>query len=176
MTVVSYIYFYSFLSAWLRRENIRSYAEYKDQLVQKNSTTSFRKAVNEIEEEIRNHVPRNVVNEIEEETQNQMPHKMTLKDVPINEIIATFDEGIPLLESLYTAHANITMDRLIHRGNGLDYLTILYRTVTQQQQQRMYLQILTKFTINQKKYFENPNVSCFLFSCLHYFEIIYIIR
>lgn len=157
----------------MRKENIQNYSEYRDQLVQKNKTASFRKAVDEIEEEIRIQVPRNAVNGT---SSIEMPHKITLKDMPINAILATFDEGIALLQSLYTAHANKTMDHLIHRGNGLDYLTILYRTVTQQQQQQMYLRILTEFANNQKKYFENPKVSCFYFSCLRHIEIIHIIR
>lgn len=97
---------------------------------------------------------------------NNMSNRITLKDMSIEALIDTFDEGVPLMETLYSAHAK-TLDRLIIKGNGLDYLTILYRTLTPCQQQKMYLRILKKFTNDQKKYIENPIVSFFL----HHFEI-----
>lgn len=92
----------------------------------------------------------------------KMFHRITLKDTPIDAIMATFEEGTPSIEALYSTHAK-TLDRLINRGNGLDYLTILYRTLTSNQQQQMYLRILKKFAKDEKKYIENPIVSYLLF-------------
>lgn len=76
--------------------------------------------------------------------------------MPIEDIVATFDEHIPLLESLYTSRSTV-LDRF-NNGNGLDYLTILYQTLTPEQQ-KMFLRIVNKFTKNEKEYIQNPIVS-----------------
>lgn len=159
------------------KENIRNYSEFKDELVQKNKTATFRKAVSEIDDEMRmkesrnqlsetneNRIQllRNVSNDIVHEVQIQTPEKITLKDMPITAIIATFEEGYPLLESLYSSLANSMADRFL-QGNGLDYLTILYRTVSSNQQHQMYGRMLEKFTKNQREYIENPTVRNFSF-------------
>lgn len=114
--------------------------EFKDQFQNKNKTLRFKKAVEEIEEAIRSATP-----------------KVCLKHMSIDAILCTLEENISTLETLYKSRANI-LDRL-NQGNGLDYLTILHRTLTSEQQQQMYLQIVDKFAEDKKTYKGNRIVS-----------------
>lgn len=77
--------------------------------------------------------------------------------MPINSILYTYDENIQLLKSIYESKANVP-DRF-NKGNGLDYLTILFRVVTSEQQQQMYTKILQQFVKDERKYIGNPTVS-----------------
>lgn len=140
-TCFQLIFILLFLSAWISKQNIFDYSEFKTEFEMKNRTKSFRTAIQEIENEV-----------------NSKPNEeITLKNMAIDLILTTFDESIPVLEPIYKSRANIP--NRFNNGNGLDYLTILYRTVTSEQQQQMYLKIVQHFAVDEKKYIENPTVS-----------------
>lgn len=95
--------------------------------------------------------------EIEEEMGDKTKNEITLKNMSIHTILSTFDENIPSLQSIYDSKANIP--NRFNKGTELDYLTILYRTVTMQQQHEMYQKLIKQFTEDEKKYSENPTVN-----------------
>lgn len=134
------IFILLFPSAWISKQNIFDYLRFKSEFSTKNRTKNFRKAIYEIENEI-----------------NDEKKEITLKNIAINVILNTFEENIPLLKSIYKSRANIP--NRFNNGNGLDYLTILHRTVTSEQQQQMYLKIIQYFAEDERKYIENPTVS-----------------
>lgn len=84
-------------------------------------------------------------------------NEITLKNMAINTILGTFDENFVLIKSIFESRANVP--NRFNEGNGLDYLTILYRAVTMEQQQQMYLRIVQQFAKDEQKYFDNPIVS-----------------
>lgn len=151
---------FDFFSAWISKENVNNYSEYKERFVHKNKTIHFRNAITEIE------------NEMSLESSNPL----TLKNYSTDDIVATFDENVSLIKCLYDSHLN-TLDRLID-GNGMDYLTVLFRIVTTAQQHKMHSRILQNFTKSEKAYMENPNVSIFisliLFRCFDFIDLILI--
>lgn len=130
-----------FSSAWISKENVFNYLQFKSQFANKNRTTNFRRAIKEIEVEL----------------SHKTKNEITLKNMAINSILSTFDENIPLLKSIYKIRANIP--NRFNKDNELDYLTILYRTVTPEQQHQMYMKIVQQFTGDERKYIENPTVS-----------------
>lgn len=115
------------------------YLQFKKQFETRNRTKSFRSAIKEIEDEIDNR-----------------KNGITLKEMTIEWILSTFDENIPLLKPIFESRLNI-LNRF-NVGNGLDYLTILHRTVTPVQQQKMYLKMIQRFFKDEQKYFEKLTV------------------
>lgn len=97
------------------------------------------------------------IKEIEEEINRETSVEITLKLMPIDEILSTFDEHFQLLKNIFETRAKV-LDRF-NQGNGLNYLTILFRTLTQDQQQQMYLRIVRKFSKDERKYTQNPMVN-----------------
>lgn len=108
-----------FESAWIPKQNINDYSEFKDRFRNKNKTSCFQKAVEEIEEALRPFI-----------------NKLCLKEMSIDTILCTWEENSSMLKALYESRAN-TLD-ILNRGNGMDYLTILHRILTSEQQQQMY--------------------------------------
>lgn len=119
--------------------------EEREELSTKNKTSKFKQAIKEIESDIqeRNNVDSN----------ETFTGPITLKDVPIDELIATFKDHEEKLRVIFSERRQKS-DHL-NRGNGFDYLTVLWRTVEIEQQQHMYKYVRDDFTNN---YFENPNV------------------
>lgn len=122
---------------------MKDYLEFKSQFVHKNKSSSFRRGVDEIEEAMR--------------LERNHSEIITLKNMSDDAILATFEETRTLLENLFVSRINIS-DRL-NIGNGLDYLTILFRIVTSDQQQKMYAQIVKQFSKDEMKYTGNRIVS-----------------
>lgn len=83
--------------------------------------------------------------------------KITLKNVAIDELLATFYQHKTTLQTIFDQRRS-KQDRFNY-GNGLDFLTILSRLVTPEQQAPMYKCICRAFVTNQRKYLENPTVS-----------------
>lgn len=85
-TVIQFrIYFNRFFihsSAWISKENLKSYFEYKHIFELKNKTKSFQKAIKEIEEAIQH---------------EKMSNKITLQSIATPEIISTFDEHFHMI-------------------------------------------------------------------------------
>lgn len=124
-------------SAWISKQNIYSYLEFKSKFVHKNKTSNFQKAIKEIENDM------NHANEI------------SLKGMSMNSILSTFEENVPSLKSIYDTRAT----KLNRFNEGNNFLTILHRTVTSEQQQHMYTRIRHEFAEDERKYMENPTVS-----------------
>lgn len=120
---------------------MHNYSEFKNQFSHKNKTASFQLAIKEIEEEI----------------SRETSEEITLKLMPTDEILSTFDEHFQLLTNIFESRSKL-LDRF-NVGNGLDYLTILHRTLTQNQQQQMYVQIMRTFSTSEREYFRNPKVN-----------------
>lgn len=153
---IQYIYIYSILfsSAWISKKNVYNYLNYKNQFENKNQSKSFKLAIKEIEFET-----------------NKKKDKITLKDMPIDSILNTFNENFSALKEIYKSRVNIP-----NRFNigPLDYLSILYRAVTMEQQHNMYDKMIEKFIKDEETYTNNrtvnlrfisKNISCKL-SCL----------
>lgn len=130
-----------FSSAWIPKENVFDYIQFKNRFLNKNHTKSFQRAIKEIENEL----------------YHQTNDEITLKNVSMNSILKTFDENIALLKPIFESRVNVP--NRFNVGNGMDYLTILYRTVTSEQQQQMYIKIVQQFTKDERKYFDSPTVN-----------------
>lgn len=129
--------FNTFCSAWIPSQNICDFVHNKATFCTKNNTKSFKNALREIEEELR---------------QNKIEHKITLKDVAVDELLTTFNENQTILQDLFN-RLRSTMNHQIH-GNGYDFLEVLSHTLTQAQQQAMYNHMVTFFMGSFKKYYE----------------------
>lgn len=138
-----------FSSAWITQENICDYLQHKNEFSVKNKRHIFNKAITEIDEAIAH---RNA-------TEIAIEQKIELKNVPINELLATFAEHETALRANFDQRQQET-DRFIY-GNGYDFLTILSRTLTSSQQQAMYSEICTKFMGDINEYLQNAKV------CIH---------
>lgn len=142
-TIFLHVYFNSFPSGWISRNNLKDYMVYKNVFSSKNHQKSFKLAIQEIESEIQG---QNI--------------SITIKDIPQDELLATFQDHKKKLLDIFNQRRN----RLDHFniGNGFDYLTVLYQTVTSEQQQQMYGRIRDVFGQNKKftkNYYDKPIVS-----------------
>lgn len=81
---------------------------------------------------------------------------MTLKEEPISQILCTFDQNKKMLEDIFNLRRH-NLDKF-NIGNGMDYLTILWRTVTSEQQKAMYWRMIDAFMEDRGKYIGNPMV------------------
>lgn len=115
----------------------------------KNKTVAFKNATSEIEQEIE----RKNTNSSE----NKTIGKISLKNVPIDELLGTFDDNKTVLQNLFEERRN-KLDRFNY-GNGFDFLTVLPRVLDEEQKKMMYQQICTAFMENFEKYIGNPLVS-----------------
>lgn len=82
--------------------------------------------------------------------------KITLKNMEIGTLLATFSENQAMLESLFEDR-RYKLDRL-NSGNGYNFLTVLSRMVTSKQQTEMYQRIRDSFVKDTEKYIGNPMV------------------
>lgn len=128
---------YFVFSAWISENDIYNYSEFKAEFEHKNKRRTFKDAIKEIEIDM------------------NLPKEISLKNIAIDPILETFEENVHALKSIYDARANI-LNRL---NEGSDYLTILHRTLTSEQQQKMYTRIRNEFAKDERKYIENPTVS-----------------
>ena len=95
--------------------------------------------------------------EIEDELNHNTKIEITLKNEAMSSILSTFEENVSKLKSIYEIKAKIP-NRFIN-GNGMDYLTILCRIVTMEQQHQMYQKLIQEFTEDGEKYSNNRTVS-----------------
>lgn len=105
----------------------------------KNKTPLFIEAIKEIEEDIAH------------------SGKITLKDVAVDGLLATFNDSKTVLQDLFDKRRG-KLDRFNY-GNGLDFLTILSRTVSEDQKTKMYRHLCTCLTGSFEWYIQNANVS-----------------
>lgn len=118
----------------------------KNKFSAKNKTYIFKRAIEEIDEAITHNRTAEIAIE----------QKIDLKNMPINELLATYTEHETVLRANFNQRRH-DIDRFIY-GNGYDFLTILARTLTSSQQQAMYSEICTKFMGDIKKYLQNQKV------------------
>lgn len=113
----------------------------------KNKSKAFKIAIKEIEEEI------------EKEIANfSSIEKITLKEVSVDEILATFDGNKMALQNVFD-HRRNTLDRFNYGCKDFDFLTVLERTLVEDQKTKMYKQICVAFMGSVEKYIQNPIVS-----------------
>lgn len=143
-------------SAWLSSNQISDYLEGKQRFAAKNKTVSFQKAIEEIEQAIREQEVEKTLTHVFD----QLNDELTLKNVPIDDIMNTFTDNKPLLQSIFEQR-RFKLDRF-NVGNGYDYLTVLWRVVTSEQQKTMYSTILSAFIVDVENY--GGYVSC---TCSH---------
>lgn len=149
--------FLCFRSAWISLKNIYEYSGNKENFAGKNKTATFKKAIEEI-----NYEYSSMTKNMDLQTNEQNTRKkITLTDIPVAELLATFDSNKIKLEIIFNYHRS-KLDRFI-RGNGYDFLTVLSRIVTSEQQQAMYVKICNIFMKNFEKYIQNPIVSKIVF-------------
>lgn len=83
--------------------------------------------------------------------------KITLKDEPISDLLLTFDDNKMSLQSIFDQRKNQLYRH--NYGNGYDFLTVLSRTLTSDQQKEMYWRLCAAFVGDSRKYIQNPMVS-----------------
>lgn len=132
-------------------DDISDYVQNKGNFAQKNKTSKFQTAVQEADDAIKEQTAHSSMMEL------QTVKKITLKNVAIDELLATFYQHKTTLQTIFDQRRS-KQDRFNY-GNGLDFLTILSRLVTPEQQAPMYKCICRAFVTNQRKYLENPTVS-----------------
>lgn len=82
--------------------------------------------------------------------------EISLKNVSVNDIILTLDENQQMLQNIFDA-SRTQCDRFIR--SSLDYLTILYQTVTEEQKKAMYKCIIDSFVKEKNEYIHHLSVS-----------------
>lgn len=136
-------------SAWISSKDIYDYLENKEKFCVKNNTPIFKKAVKEIEGVLEEENLKEISNAIEE--------KITLKNVAHEVLVSSYGEHETVLRTIFDQRRH-QLDRFNY-GNDYDYLTVLSRTLTSEQQQVMFLEICANFMGNAVKYMQNPIVS-----------------
>lgn len=115
-------------------ENIQNYSE----RISKNKSKKFKLAIEEIELAIN-------------EQNNDEP--ITLKNIPMSELISTFCDHEENLRSIFNERRQ--MSDHLNRGNGYDHVTILWRTLEDEQQKNLFRFMRDSFVEN---YYQNPIV------------------
>lgn len=139
--------FYCYSSGWISQENISDYIQNKEQFSMKNKSKAFKIAIKEIEEEI------------EKEIANFSSfEKITLKEVSVDEILATFEGNKMALQNVFD-HRRNTLDRFNYGCKDFDFLTVLECTLVEDQKTKMYKRICVAFMGSVEKYIQNPIVS-----------------
>lgn len=103
---------------------------------------------------------KNAIEEIEREIQenNFFTQKITLKEVPTDDLLATFNNSKMTLQNLFNQR-RVKLDRFNYGIEEYDFLTVLERIVGEEQKTKMFQQICTAFTGNFGRYIQNPMVS-----------------
>lgn len=117
----------------------------RDEYSLRNKRPTFKLGLREIESEIRQQIDLTLSEE------NDVA--VSLKDVPISDIIAQFDQSKQMLQEIFDER-HLKGDHL-NKGNGFDYCTVLARVVTPEQQHEMMRCLNNAFT---PQYFRNPKV------------------
>lgn len=79
--------------------------------------------------------------------------KITLKAIPIDDLLSTFEDNEAELRRVFDGRRG-QLDRFNY-GNGYDFLRVLSRIATSEQQQKMYCKITVE--IAGEKYFDKLN-------------------
>lgn len=161
-------------SGWVKSENIYEYIRNRSQFMTKNKSKKFQEAVsqadNEIEKEnqkrmndphlhstsTRRSEPANQIQQnnvsMSSEAEATAGDKLSLKTMAIDDLLKTFIDHEVYIRSLFDTR-RIISDRL-NCGHGYDYLLVLSRLATSEQQKKMYTHITEAFGI-QNLFYEN---------------------
>lgn len=151
------MYIFLFSSAWIRPENIYDYVENKKKFESKNRSKKFREAIQEANEAVSSEMAmqfdaQNVAGALPPSPYLVLPNKITLQDTDVSELIKTFEENEAILRPIFNERRT-TLDHF-HRGMGYDFLTVLTRAATAQQQQKMMSFIVE--ALAGKEYYDRP--------------------
>lgn len=158
-------------SAWISSQNVSEYFENKEKFSARNKTVIFRKSLEQIEEAIAKDCNSNLPMTIDKPATDEpnTTKKTTLKDETVADLLATFENNKTHLQNLFDHHRG-NLDRF-NFGNGYDFLTVLSRLVTSEQQKDLYMHLCNAFVGNFQKYIQNPTVSCILshqYECMNF--------
>lgn len=163
--------FFLFASAWVQSNNIHDYVQHKDKFVSKNKSKKFQEAIEEANQEVLKQQSTliqttNAANDEETkigaESDTSSKSKITLKTMESQDLLATFEENEKSLRSIFNARRK-QLDRF-NNGMGYDFLTVLSRISTSEQQKEMYSHMCE--AIVGKSYYENPVYENLLWSIL----------
>lgn len=145
--------FFSFLSAWIKSVDIYDYMQNKDKFCSKNKTKKFRDAIEEANQAI-SKVQKQSNEKKEADTvasNTSQLHKVTLKSMDIDDLLKTFESNERNLRILFDER-RYKLDRFNY-GQDYDFLTVLSRIATPEQQKKMWGHISDEFA--GKNYIEN---------------------
>lgn len=146
--------FLLFFSAWLKSDNIHDYVENKNKFCNKNKSKKFEEAIKQADEAVENEQQQQVNVSISYEGGAMANFdKITLKAIAIDDLLSTFKDNKAELRRLFDERRG-KLDRFNY-GNGYDFLTVLSRIATSEQQQKMYCRITDEFA--GKNYMDKLN-------------------
>lgn len=142
-----------FLSAWIKSEDIYDYVLYRHEFSNRNGRRTFQEAVHQADEAIT--MEAKVQQSHESSTPDEAAamesfEKISLQAVPTDLILDTFDEHEADLRTLFDERRT-QLDRFNY-GNGYDFLTVLSRIATSEQQQKMYCRMADAFSVKHLQY------------------------
>lgn len=152
-----------FSSAWIKPENIYDYIQNKSKFCSKNRSNDFLIAIEEAEEAV------NEANEQLEQPSTTVQHdsqnmaavinspsinvrNITVKTMDVKDLLRTFEENEATLRSIFNERRT-KLDRFNY-GMGYDFLTVLSRIATPEQQKKMFSCICEAFA--GKEYYKHP--------------------
>lgn len=124
---------------------MNDYVQHKEKFVSRNKSKKFQEAIEEADQEVVKQQStlmqtKSAVND--EETKNGAENntpsnsRITIKTMDSNNLLATFKDHEKHLRSIFDARRG-QLDRFNY-GMGYDFLTVLYRTATPEQQKKMF--------------------------------------
>lgn len=134
-----------FSSAWISPKNIYDYVDNKHKFSCKNKSKRFLAAIQQADEAIEHKIQQqnsNVPISIEGGSSTNVS-KISLKTLTLDELLETFDDNKAYLRGLFDERRR-KLDRFNY-GNGYDFLTVLSRIATSEQQQKMYCHMTDVF-------------------------------
>lgn len=157
-------------SGWVKPENIHEYIQNRSQFMTKNKSKKFQEAISQADKEIekenqkRNNdststesvesANRNHQNDVSMtcEAEAAAWDKLSLKTMAIDDLLKTFNHHEVYIRTLFETR-RIKSDRF-NCGNGYDYLLVLSRLATSEQQKKMYTHMTEAFGI-ENLFYEN---------------------
>lgn len=145
-------------SAWIQSDNIYDYVQYKNKFSSMNGTKKFVDAIQQADERL---AQQNENLNVEVATKNgessvipssSNDSKITVKNIKTSELLRSFKEHESILRSIFNERKK-KLERFNY-GNGYDFLTILSRTATPEQQKQMYSHICVELV--GQNYYDRP--------------------
>lgn len=163
------VLFFLFSSAWIKPENMYDYVQNKNKFGSKNRSETFLVAIKEADEAVDKanqiakqdtmiqHDPQNMAGSI-----SSPSGKITVKTLNLKDLLETFKENEATLRSIFNERR--TKLERFNYGAGYDFLTVLSRTATPEQQKQMYSYMCE--ALAGKKYYDRPIYENLLWSII----------